>query len=87
MEIKLHKKLERHLDRTNKKVRDKFMERLILFSVNPYHPILNNHKLTGRYKGLSSINISGDIRAVFHYNSKTDTAIFVKLDTHSKLYS
>lgn len=61
-------------------------ERLLLFGKHPFDPLLNNHALNGKYLGYRSINITGDIRAVFRMLD-TDTAYFVVIDTHSNLYS
>lgn len=53
---------------------------------DPFHEILNNHSLKGKYKGYRSINISGDYRAIYSL-IKEDTAYFIALDTHSSLYA
>lgn len=66
------------------KVRTKAEDRLRLFSKDEFNPILNNHALTGEYKGFRSINISGDLRAVF--KREKDSVLFVALDKHSNLY-
>ncbi|PIZ96242.1 MAG: type II toxin-antitoxin system mRNA interferase toxin, RelE/StbE family [Candidatus Levybacteria bacterium CG_4_10_14_0_2_um_filter_36_16] len=61
-----------------------FRDRLRLFRQDPFHPTLNNHKLTGRLKGFRSINITGDWRAIY---METDTAIIFELfGTHIQLY-
>ena len=65
--------------------RNKCDERLLLFAEDPYNPILNNHALSGIYKGLRSINITGDFRALYQPMGK-NSALFVRLDTHSNLY-
>ena len=66
-------------------LQSKIDKRLILFRADPYHPILNNHPLTGKYRGYRSINITGDYRAVYEPLGK-DASLFVDLDTHSNLY-
>jgi addiction module RelE/StbE family toxin len=67
--LKIQKALERRLD---------------LFIKNPYQPTLNNHWLTGKYRGQKSINITGDWRAIF--KEKKDVIIFLLFGTHSQLY-
>jgi mRNA-degrading endonuclease YafQ of YafQ-DinJ toxin-antitoxin module len=52
---------------------------------NPNHPLLNNHKLQGDIDGYFSINISGDIQAIYEQVDK-DLVLFVKIGTHSQLY-
>lgn len=60
-------------------------ERLLLFRQDPFHPLLNNHILAGKFKGLRSINITGGYRAVYEL-AADDIAYFITIDTHSNLY-
>lgn len=57
---------------------------LRLFELEPNHPDLYNHKLTGEWTGFHSIAFGGDWRA--HYRQEDDIAIFVACGTHAKLY-
>lgn len=66
------------------RVRDAFNERLDLFTENNFHLLLNNHSLHGEYDGCRSINITGDIRAIYYRDC--DTATFIRIGTHSELY-
>ena len=56
------------------------------FKKKPFDEILNNHALTGDRHGYRSINITGDLRALFSWVEK-DTVLFTDIDTHSNLYS
>ena len=49
-----------------------------------FHPLLNNHSLGGEYNGCRSINITGDIRAIFYV--KTDVVVFINIGSHPELY-
>ncbi len=60
-------------------------ERLALFRRNPFDNLLNNHGLSGKFKGCRSINITADYRAIFEFIDDK-TARFIDLDTHSNLY-
>ena len=51
---------------------------------NEFHPILNNHALSGEYEGYRSINITGDLRVL--YRREGEVVIFVTIDSHSNLY-
>ncbi len=53
---------------------------------DPFHPLLNNHPLAGRWTGYRSINITGDYRAIYELIEE-DLAYFVTIDTHSNLYT
>ena len=52
---------------------------------DPFFPILQNHQLHGGWEGYGSINIGGDLRAIYYYENK-DTVKFVNIDTHGNLY-
>lgn len=69
----------------SKIMRKKVDERILLFRENAFEPILNNHSLVGKYVGCRSINITGDIRAVYKMIDE-DAALFVAIGTHSQLY-
>ena len=85
MKIILHKHFERQYKKLRPGARKRFKERKDIFLQDPYHPTLNNHPLQGRYKGYRSINVGGDVRAVYELIDD-DTAYFVAIATHSKLY-
>lgn len=62
----------------------KLYERIELFSSNPLHPTLRNHPLKGKYKDYRSIDITGDVRAL--YIQYENEIIFDVVGTHSQLY-
>lgn len=86
MKIKLHKKFTKQFSKLNKKEKLKCKNRLNLFLDDPFNKSLNNHALRGKYKGLRSINIGGDLRAIYEMINN-NTAFFIDLDIHSNLYS
>ena len=86
MKIHLHKNFEKQCKKLKKREQEKTWERLGLFLEDPFHPLLDNHPLKGKYTDYRSINITGDLRAVYKYVSE-DECIFVIIDTHSNLYS
>ncbi|HEX4774464.1 MAG TPA: type II toxin-antitoxin system mRNA interferase toxin, RelE/StbE family [Candidatus Saccharimonadales bacterium] len=57
---------------------------LLLFQIEPDHPDLYNHPLTGNWAGYRSIAFGGDLRA--HYKMVNDIAVFVACGRHSQLY-
>lgn len=65
-------------------LRTKLQYRIKLFSDNPLHPSLRNHSLKGKYHNYRSIDITGNIRAL--YIQKSNEAIFDTVGTHSQLY-
>jgi len=86
MEIKFGKVFAKQYDKAPTEVREAFDKRLGLFFIDKYHPLLNNHHLTGKYKEYRSININGDWRAIYRDFNSGQTAYFITLGTHSQLY-
>ncbi len=85
MKICFHKNFEKQYKKLIKKDQKRVQEKLKLFLDNPFSPILKNHPLKGKYLDYRSINISGDLRAIYKYiDSKK--CIFVILDNHNNLY-
>lgn len=63
----------------------RFKERLTVFIDSPFDVTLRNHALKGRYLGYRSINITGDIRAL--YTVKNNTIVILSfIGSHSQLY-
>lgn len=85
MRIIFHLQFQKHGKKLNSKQRQHVSERLHLFLDNPFHPTLNNHALKGKYLDYRSINITGDLRAIYKSVNENE-CIFVALDTHSNLY-
>lgn len=85
MTILFHKNFSKNYKKLPKTIKKQFKKRLKLFVENPFHPLLNNHALHGEWQNLRSINVTGDMRAI--YQPVEDyTVKFVIIDTHSNLY-
>jgi addiction module RelE/StbE family toxin len=69
-----------------RKIQIAFRNRLELFTKDKFHPLLNNHPLSGRYKNYRSINITGDWRAIFREFDSGRRIYFDIIGTHSELY-
>ena len=85
MKPEYHKNFRRQFDKLSVKIQDKFEKKLSLFLQNQFHPFLNNHSLAGEYKDCRSINIAGNIRAIF-YVKQNGGVIFINIGSHSELY-
>ncbi|HEY5600837.1 MAG TPA: type II toxin-antitoxin system mRNA interferase toxin, RelE/StbE family [Patescibacteria group bacterium] len=85
MTIAYHRNFTKGFKKLPIKHQDKFKQRLRLFKEDSFSPTLNNHELIGNYKGYRSINVTGDLRAVFKIE-EDDNILFVKIDSHSNLY-
>ena len=84
MQIEYARKFTKMHGKAPAKMQKAFDKRLELFLKDPYYPILNNHWLSGRYKGFKSINVAGDWRAIFQEEDEIIT--FLLFGTHSQLY-
>lgn len=84
MTIGYTKAFVKQAQKLSPQVRQQLQDRLAQFSKSPLHRTLHNHALKGRYKEYRSINIAGDLRAL--YLQKEDEAVFDALGTHSQLY-
>ncbi len=85
MVIKTTKGFDKQYAKVNIKIKTAFKNRINLFKANPFDTSLRNHSLKGRYLGYRSIDITGDVRAL--YTTQGDTIIiFGFIGTHSQLY-
>jgi addiction module RelE/StbE family toxin len=85
MKLVFHRDFTKAYRKLSQKVRLRAQEQLFLFESDPFGLKLNNHPLKGRFSGFRSINITGDMRAVYEMVSD-DTAYFVAIGSHSELY-
>ena len=85
MKILFHKNFVKAYEKLGKGEKRKFKGRRHLFLQNPFHPLLNNHALQGKYQGYRSINVGGDLRAIYK-ELKKDLFLLADIDTHSNLY-
>ena len=89
MLINYGRKFSKQYEKADLKIRNAFKSRLRIFKEDSYHPLLNNHSLTGEYAGYRSINVTGDWRAVFIETQDEEgnrVATFEVLGTHPQLY-
>lgn len=83
--IILNKKFKKQYKNLRKNEQKRVKERLEVFVKNPFESILNNHPLRGKYLNYYSINIGGDLRAIYRVDDK-NIVTFTKIGTHSQLY-
>lgn len=83
--VRFSRNLQKQFKKLRPRVKVKFNERLRLFMLRPNDPELNNHPLKGKYKGYRSINVTGDVRALYRLE-KGQVVIFCFIGTHGELY-
>lgn len=85
MRLQFTKRFAKQRGKLPENIKAALAERLQFFLQNPFHPTLHNHKLHGPHADCRSINISGDIRAVY-WHVESNIVEFVAVGTHSELY-
>ncbi len=85
MTIRYSKRLIKQLAKQPQKVQNAFYLRQELFEEDPNNPLLRNHILSGELKGMYSINVTGDVRAIYEIIDD-EVYFFIMIGTHSQLY-
>ncbi|MEO7364601.1 MAG: hypothetical protein ABIV43_03815 [Candidatus Saccharimonadales bacterium] len=85
MNIVLHKRFGKMAAKLSPKTKQKMVERMAIFVKDPTNSQLRSHSLYTPYKGSCSIDISGDVRAIYELVDN-ETALFTHIGTHSQLY-
>lgn len=85
MKVIFSKQFLKDLDKSPLSIQEAFEKRFTIFLRNPFHSLLHNHPLKGKFSLYRSININGDWRAIFRTIEK-DEIFFLAIGTHSELY-
>lgn len=85
MQYFVSKQFEKQFRKLPKKVRLHAIRQFELFLQNHADYRLGNHPLAGTWAGHRSIDITGDVRAVYE-QVEGHTARFVAIGSHSELY-
>ncbi len=83
--IRYSKKFEKQFKKLSPRVKEQFIERQALYETDSYNPLLRVHPLSGKYQGYYSLDVNGDVRALFERQGST-LIIFGFIGTHSQLY-
>jgi addiction module RelE/StbE family toxin len=83
--IRYSRQFVKQLAKQPVKVRQATYLRIRLFTDNPFDPLLRNHPLQGKLKGLYSINVTGDVRAIYEIIGD-EIYLYQMVGTHSQLY-
>ncbi|MFC1756960.1 type II toxin-antitoxin system YafQ family toxin [Patescibacteria group bacterium] len=84
MNIRYSSNFKKQYKKLSKNVKKKFGERIKILLKNPRSSSLRIHKLSGKLQNSWSMNITGDIRAVFDHDK--NNIFFITIGTHSELY-
>ncbi|MFN2456792.1 MAG: type II toxin-antitoxin system YafQ family toxin [Chitinophagaceae bacterium] len=61
------------------------LEKLLLFSINPYNPTLDTHKLKGKLSQMWPFTIRYDLRILFYFENDQIVTL-VDIGTHNEVY-
>lgn len=84
-QVEFHKDFQKDFKKLSPVIQKKFWQRLELWQEQPLHVLLNHHVLTGKLQGKHSINITGDVRAIYEERSET-LVIYLLVGRHAQLY-
>lgn len=85
MTIQYLPKFKKQYKKLPTKILEQFDEKIALFAIDPTLPVLKVHPLKGNFKGYWSMNVNGDIRALYIMDGDS-IVIFGLIGTHSQLY-
>ena len=85
MTIQYLPKFKKQYQKLPIKLQQQFDARLRLFMTEPSAPQLRVHPLRGNYSGYWSMNVNGDLRALY-VKRGDEIVIFALIGTHSELY-
>ena len=85
MTIRFSKNFRKQLKNLSVKEQKQFYTRLQWFILDNYDSRLRNHMLAGKFKGLRSISISGDLRALYEVVGD-EVYLYQMIGSHSQLY-
>ena len=85
MQYILSKRFEKEFKKLPKLVKKKVLAVLQRFINDPSDPTFRNHRLSGKWNNHFSIDVTGDVRAVY-LHIENDIVHFVAVGSHSELY-
>lgn len=83
MVIYFTSKFRKSYERLPKQIKEKAKEREKFFRQNPFHPILETHRLHGKHKNYRAFSIDKSNRIMFQFlNAAKTEVIFINVGNH-----
>lgn len=83
MRIYLTSKFKKTYKRLPKQIKEKAKKREEIFRQNPFNPLLETHRLHGKYKDYWAFSIDKSYRIMFQFLDATKTKVaFINVGTH-----
>ena len=67
-------------------VLQQYEKMLRLLCINPQHPSLRLHKLSGRLKGLFSVSINISYRVIINFIIRNDQIVLIDIGSNDEVY-
>jgi len=82
IEISYTSKFAKNFKRLDVNIRSKAKQRIGVFQIDPYNPLLKTHKLTGQLKDFHSFSVNYSYRILFAFENSSSVT-FIDIGTHS----
>ncbi|PIR42619.1 hypothetical protein COV25_02005 [candidate division WWE3 bacterium CG10_big_fil_rev_8_21_14_0_10_35_32] len=82
VEISYTSKFVKNYKRLDANIRSKAKQRIEVFQIDPYNPVLKTHKLTGQLNKFCSFSINYSYRILFAFENSNQVT-FIDVGTHS----
>ena len=79
-------KLAKKFLRKHPEIHSQYRKTLELLELNPRHPLLRLHELTGRLQDLSSVSINMSYRIMLELEIKDKEIILINVGSHDQVY-
>ena len=88
MQILYRKRFLKNFESLDVKIQIKARQSISMLQKNPFDDLLNNHKLTWKYKWFASINVTWDYRIIFCElsDNRYEIVEISDIGSHSQLY-
>ncbi|MBC8259631.1 MAG: type II toxin-antitoxin system mRNA interferase toxin, RelE/StbE family [SAR324 cluster bacterium] len=83
---KSYRKYERRFLKKHPELLQRYQKTLELLQVNPHHPSLRLHALSGTLTGLYSVSISLQYRITLELEIKEKQILLVSVGSHNEVY-
>jgi addiction module RelE/StbE family toxin len=84
MQIGYHRNCKKAFRKQTEKSQQRFFEKLDIFAEDQFHYSLNSHALDGKFLGMRSFDVTGDIKV--HYKEEGVMVVLMNIGSHSQLY-
>jgi addiction module RelE/StbE family toxin len=72
--------------RKHPEIHNQYQKTLELLELDPHHPSLRFHDLSGRLKDLSSVSINMSYRIILEFEIRDEQIILINVGTHDQVY-